>query len=448
MRRAGAGLIVAVLALAGCKSADSKSGDDKSPGGAVGRSRKDRDKDKDGTTGKGPTWLDDVARLPGAGTDIPRGTGTIAKDPKVAAQEELSGRVLDPFGRPARNIIIRVVEVGAAPSAFPFETAVYTNNEGYFRSPGKPGKTYELTAEASLDGQKLVGVVQTKVPSSTLTIQLREDLAAAGGTFPPAPKPSDKVNDNITAPGVAPKAPADGAWVPGGPSSGTPPATIGGSAGGAGAPKPGNGQLPPPDDSLFPGSPKAVKPENVAEGKDPFRPPTATIPGPGAGPPVPALPPLMNPPGGGRSSMGGAGPGKITLVDVLDRPWDLDSVKFGTLALVEFMDTTSEPCREYLPVLKDLQSRYGGSGLQVVGVVCDNVPQKDRSAIAAKYGRDNHLNYALYVEPGTAGSVRDRFRVERYPYAVLLDSTGRMLWSGHPGDRAPLEAAIKQNLGK
>jgi hypothetical protein len=446
MRRAGAGLIVAVLALAGCKSADSKSGDDKSPGGAVGRFKKD--KDKDGTTGKGPTWLDDVARMPGAGTDIPRGTGTIPKDPRIAAQEELSGRVLDPFGRPARNIIIRVVEVGSGPNAFPFETAVYTNNEGYFRVPGKPGHTYELTAEASLDGQKLVGWVQVKVPSSTLAIQLSADQAAAGGTFPPAPKPSDKVNDTITGPG-APKPPTDGAWRPGGPSTGTPPASIGGGAGAAPKPPAGNGQVPPPDDSVFPPAPKPTpKPENVAEKeRDPFRPTPAAIPGP-SGPPVPALPPLMNPSGGGRSSMGEPGPGKVALVDTLNRPWDLDSVKPGALALVEFVDTTSEPCREYLPVLKDLQSRYGMSGLQVLGVVCDNLPQKERAALAAKYGRDNNLNYALYVEPGTAGSVRDRFNVLRYPHAVLLDSTGRVLWSDHPGKREQLEAAIKRSLGK
>src|SRR4051794_25874133 len=105
MRRAGAGLIAAVLALAGCKVADPK-GDDKAPGGVAGRAKnKDaKAKDKDGK-GSGPTglsWLED-GKLPGAGTAVPRG-GAAADprdpnfDPKAAAQDAVGGRVLDPNG--------------------------------------------------------------------------------------------------------------------------------------------------------------------------------------------------------------------------------------------------------------------------------------------------------------------------------------------------------------
>ena len=38
--------------------------------------------------------------------------------------------------------------------------------------------------------------------------------------------------------------------------------------------------------------------------------------------------------------------------------------------------------------------------------------------------------------------------VEQYPHVILLDSTGRVLWSGNPLDRAKLEAAVKQSLKK
>ena len=164
--------------------------------------------------------------LPATGTNIPKGTGTVINDPLIAAQEQLSGRVLDPNEKPARNIKVRVEEIGAQPG--PFETAVYTNNEGYFQSPGKPGKTYELTAEATLGGHKLVGVVQTTVPRANLVIRLHDDLAA-GGTFPPTPKPSDKVSDGVP-PGGLPKTSADGAFAPGVSGGGVPPATIGGSS--------------------------------------------------------------------------------------------------------------------------------------------------------------------------------------------------------------------------
>ena len=451
MRRAGAGLIVAVLlALAGCKSTDK---DDKTPGGSVGKGKdnkfKDKDQDKNPAPGKGGTWLDDVGKLPGAGTGIPKGTGLGPKDPgfdpKTAAQDALGGRVLDPDGRPARNIFIRIDKAGAAAPDAGAGLGIYTKPDGYFSASGfVPGQTYELTAEATTqDGRKLRGVMQTKVPNPIITILLRDDLAPGGGAFPPEPKPTD------TTP------PKDGGWGPGGPATGVPPTTIGG-----GAPKPpaGTGAIPPPADIGFPPPPAGVpeKPENLAEKKDPFKPPPANIPNPYAPPPVPPLPPLppvFGPPPGGRSSGTGTTTGngasaKLALVDTLDRPWGLDAVKPGSLVLLEFATSTCKHCPAVLPVLKEMQSRYGASGLQVVGVMCDNVPQKERLALAAKYQSDHNLNYALFVEPGAAGTVRDQYGVEGYPHAVLLNSAGKVLWRGHPGQKPELESAIKQNLTK
>jgi thiol-disulfide isomerase/thioredoxin len=139
----------------------------------------------------------------------------------------------------------------------------------------------------------------------------------------------------------------------------------------------------------------------------------------------------------------------FTLLDALDRPWEFATSRYGSLVLVEFMTTTCGPCKKVIPILADLQSRYGAGGLQLIGVVCDNAPARERLALAAKYHADHRLNYALFVEPGPEpGSVRDRFQVERYPTAVLLDGTGGVLWQGHPADRAALEAAIRQHLGK
>lgn len=464
MRAAGAILIAAVLALAGCKSADK--GDDKLPGGVAGlkgKTAKEKDKDaKGGPTGL--SWLDD-GKMPGAGTGVPK-SGDATANAKAEAQDALGGRVLDPAGRPARNVFVRIDPAGA-PHNNPSAVGIYTNNEGYFFTRGfKPGQAYDLTAEATQqDGKLLTGVVQTKVPNPILLIVLRDDLPAPagglpapkgpeGGTFPPEPRPSDKVGD-VTPPRPDAKKPADGAWSPGGAITGVPPATIGHS----GAPKPpapATGAIPPPAnlDELTPG--KTVKPENTAEGqRDPFKPPAANIPGnPGgpAVPPLPSLPPSFGPTGGGKSSQGNAttagGSGKLVLLDALERPWGLDSVKPGELVLVEFTTSTCVPCKQAIPGLKDIQSRYGASGLQVAAVLCDDVPQKERVELAAKYSREQNLNYAMYVEPGTAGSVRDRFNVEAYPHAVLLNPAGKVLWRGHPGKKNELESAIKLYLRK
>jgi len=452
MRGATVGLIAAVLALTGCKSTDPKN--DNRPLAGLGAKLKgtpvkDKEKEKDAkpTGGTGLSWLDD-GKLPGTGTSVPK-TNPADPNAKNDAQDALGGRVLDPFGRPARNVFVRIDQVGA-PANNPAAVGIYTNQEGYFFTRGlKPGQAYDLTAEATQEGKPLTGVVQTKVPNPILLIVLRDDLpATAGGlpapkgpnsdTFPPSPRPADKVVEAVP-PRPAPK-PNDNAWSPGGTISGVPPATIGGGA------------LPQPDDISLP--PKPPKPENVADGpKDPFKPPALNVPGGPAVPPLPALPPSFAPSGGGKSSMNsgmttGANAGKVTLLDTLERPWELSSVSPGSLVLVEFVTATCEHSKAAVPVLRDVQSRYGANGLQVAAVLCDDLPQKERAALASKYGREQNLNYAVYVEPGAAGDLRDRFGVEVYPTAFLLTPAGKVLWKGHPGDRVPLEAAIKQNLGK
>lgn len=460
MRRAAPGTIAAalLLALAGCRSTDPKASDDR-PGGLAGLFKgrsKDRDKDKDKDADKPGrdkpgSWLDGVGKLPGTGTGVPK-AGSWGDDAKAQAQDAIGGRVLDPFGRPARNVLVRIAPAGGAPAG-PTALGSYTGNDGYFLARGlKAGTAYDVTAEATFEGKPVTAAVQTQVPNPTLTLALRDDAALPGaaappagggggggsGTFPPDPKPSD------------------GAWAPGGGATGVPPATIGGTG-----PKPpggGAGGVPPPADlGSFPGLGPAVKPENTAEGpKDPFKPPAANIPGPAPGgpppvPPLPKLPPSFPAPGGtsGRPAPGApAGRAKLELLDVLERPWGLDALRPGDLALVEFTTSTCVPCKQVIPVLREVQARYGAAGLQVVAVLCDDLPLKQRAALAARYASENNLNYALYVEPGDAGTVRDRFDVERYPHAVLLDASGRVLWTGHPGRKPELEAAIKKHLGK
>ncbi len=454
MRAARVAIFAALLALAGCKNADkNKSSGDRPTAGVAGRIKKD--KDRHDAVARGPSWLDGVGRLPGTGTAIPQGRNTGDPldpnfDAKAAAQDALGGRILDPDGRPARNIFVRIERVGTTTAGAAGGLGIYSKDDGYFFATGfTPGQPYELTARATTaDGRKLVGTVQTKVPNPILLIVLRDDSAPRikepDASFPPEPRPSD-------AGGGATPRPADGGWGPGGPTSGRPPATIGGST----PPRPpaSGSALPEPDDLSTPPG-KSVRPENVAEGeKDPFRPVPTNIPGGRpAVPTLPPLPPRITPPPGGRSSMStttGNSASKLTLLDTLERPWELDSVRPGSLVLVEFVSSTCLPCKKSIPVMRDLQGRYGACGLQVAAVLCDDLPVKQRAAAASKYARENGLNYQLFIEPGQAGSIYSaRFGVDRVPYAVLLDSSGRVLWRGHPFDRAKLEAAIKRGLAK
>jgi thiol-disulfide isomerase/thioredoxin len=138
----------------------------------------------------------------------------------------------------------------------------------------------------------------------------------------------------------------------------------------------------------------------------------------------------------------------IALVDSLERPWSLGD-RSGSLVLLDFVSTNCVHCKRTIPILADLQSRYANNGLQLIGVLCDDVPQRQRAALAAKYQRDNGLNYAMYVEAGAEpGAVRDRFNVESYPTVVLLNGDGSVLWQGHPAKRTELEAAIKRHISR
>lgn len=471
-------LIAVVVALAGCKG----TGTDPKPAG--------KDRDAPGTPAKqtkGPAWLDTIGKLPGANTGVPKADSWAQPgDPNFNVANEvkgvLAGRVLDPTGRGAKGVYIRVEPAGetATPGA---ALGILADAAGYFMAKGlKPNQPYTLTAEAQIEGKTLLGIVQARTPNPNLTIQLRDDVAMPppgvpslpppqGGTRPEPPGTTmtlpPPANDTIPPMGVpaspAPAFPTDGAWSPGNGVSKPIPATLPprgtnpNPAVGAGVPVAPNNPLPPPGD-LTP--PKPARPENVADGpKDPWKPPAANIPGPPV-PTLPNLPTLPNPgtntpgtPTGSPRSSKPMRPGSnFTLIDTLDRPWDFATSRYGSLVLLDFMTTTCVPCKKAIPVLADVQARFGPAGLQLVGVVCDDGPPQERASLAARYATDHNLNYALYVEPGAKpGAVQTKFGVAGYPTAVLLDSTGAVLWKGNPnlpGDKSALESAIRQHLGK
>lgn len=462
MRRGGAGLLAAVLVLAGCKTTDPKPTDkkaDREPAGTAASRAK----------GKGLAWLDDMNRQPGAGTAVPKADSWAdPKDPgfNVSAEVKgvLAGRVLDPAGRGAKNVYIRI-ELAESPSprkaaaATGAEVGIMTDGDGYFMTKGlKPGQTYHLTAEASWEGKPVFGVAQTRTPNVTLVLPLREDVGLrppgpprGGSTAPPAgstvsPAPGLPPPADLIPPAGMPTAPApdEHNWSPGaGATNRQVPSAI---------PTPGaRPGVPPPDPMDVP---RPAIPERTADTpKDnrfpslPLNIPSPVLP---PSPPVPPLPPPPKDAGDGKTTTRPRRPGgTFALLDTLERPWDFATSRSGSLVLLEFMTTTCVPCKQAIPMLLDLQSRYGAAGLEVIAVACDHGPVSERIALARKYHLDNGLNYALYVEPGKVpGEVRDRYGVEAYPTAVLLDAAGAVVWKGHPANRAELEDAIRRNIGK
>jgi hypothetical protein len=452
MGRGGALFIAAVLILAGCKSTDTKPNDKDPLGTAASRTKSNDNKGQ---------WWDSSgdAKPPAAATDAPA-----ARDP--AAADAVSGKVVDPYNRPVRGVFISVEAVNPPPGA-PAAVGIYTDQTGAFFTRGLiPGRTYNLTADTSLDGRRYMGSVQTGIPKQGLTIVLRDDLAPPGASRNPAagalPPPTglEPASDRIPPIGFAPPAPrpTDGSWAPGLDANKPVPATITPPA----SRQPSNGAppgaIPPPDDLLAPPKPP-VRPENIAEGpRNPWTPPPVSLPGPPslpptypnpvAPPPAPPAPPVFSMPANPTLSTP-ASPNGFILLDSLGRTWEFPGNKSGSVVLVEFMTTDSVQCLSVVSVLGDFQSRYGSAGLQVIAVACDErLTQKQRLDAAGKFSRDNNLNYQVLIEPGdVSGGVRNRYNVTGYPNVVLLDSAGAVLWQGHPNKRADLESAIKRALG-
>lgn len=458
--RFGSGvLLAAVLALVGCKGGAPKPIEKKDPASPVSR-----------TKGAGPAWLEDsMARLPGAGTGVPKAgswsdPNSPGFDPTRESKGLLAGRVLDQYGNGAKNVFIRIEPADAVAKEKDIgAVGILTNEAGFFMVKDLPaGRAYILTAEAkTTDGKSLTGVVQTRPPQVSITIALRDDLGLPPGSENGLPAGASTAgstsggSDYISPMALPAPSPigrvGDGAWAPGaGSAPGAIPATIPGST------LPAPAGVPPPAGVFPTGDPRpGVRPESTAGGDaPPWKPPAVSIPG---GPSVPSLP--LPPPGSPptssvpppekRSSRPVKPGANFALVDSLERPWNFAASRSGSLVLLDFMSTNCVHCKRTIPVLTDLQSRYASDGLELIGVLCDDVPQRERAAQAAKYQRDNNLNYAIYVEPGAeAGAIRDRFHVESYPTAVLLNGEGIVLWQGHPAKRAELESAIRKHLGR
>lgn len=438
MRWAWMSAMASVLVLCGCKATDKKSPDREAPGMAASRTK---DKDK-----RGPTWLEEMKNnLPGSGGPVPKADSWAdASDPNIDIAREvrgvLGGVVVDPDGYRAGNVTIQI-EPAESLGSSGAPMSIVADSQGYFLTKGlKAGQSYTLLVRAESEGRAMIAVQQSRVPNPNLTIKLRDDIhplsriSGEGSRVipPPAaefgPGPTVTSENNRDPPPPADLGPAknDGSWAPGGSTT-----------------APLHKVLP----STAPAPAPTVRPESITGAPKPDWPPAASLPTP----PLPTLPPPISPapapiaPGKPRFSSNRSG-ASIALVDTLDRPWTFQD-RSGRIVLVDFMTTTCGPCKQSIPTLVALQSRYGAYGLQVIAVACDEKPRAERAALAAKYTRDFNLNYALYVEPGSEpGSVRDPLNVEKYPTAILFDAAGNEVWRGHPNDGAKLESAIRQHL--
>lgn len=116
----------------------------------------------------------------------------------------------------------------------------------------------------------------------------------------------------------------------------------------------------------------------------------------------------------------------------------------GKVVYLDFWASWCTPCRQSFPWMNELQARYAGEGLVVVGVNLD----KDRELVKqflAKYP----AQFTVAYDP--AGKTAASFAVKGMPSSYLIDRNGEIYLS-HVGfrekDRAKLETRIQEVLGR
>jgi thiol-disulfide isomerase/thioredoxin len=92
----------------------------------------------------------------------------------------------------------------------------------------------------------------------------------------------------------------------------------------------------------------------------------------------------------------------------------------GKVILLDFWASWCAPCREEIPHLVEWQAKYGGSGLQVIGIAMD-----DDAGAAEKSSRELRMNY-----PVVAGSAKlaDQFGgVFGLPANIVIGREGEVV---------------------
>jgi len=136
-------------------------------------------------------------------------------------------------------------------------------------------------------------------------------------------------------------------------------------------------------------------------------------------------------------SPGGRQAPDITLNDLEGQPVHLASLD-GTVQLVDFWATWCAPCREEMPMLKELNAMYKDQGLRILAI-SDEDPE-----VVKKFVGAHDIPFITLVEDGDAAA---KFGVLSLPTAFLIDRDGKIAETFYgPKPRPELEGRIRELL--
>jgi thiol-disulfide isomerase/thioredoxin len=114
----------------------------------------------------------------------------------------------------------------------------------------------------------------------------------------------------------------------------------------------------------------------------------------------------------------------------------------GKVVLLDFWGTWCPPCRESVPMLKNLQKKYAARPFQLVSISSDDEEDVWRTFVQAQ-----HMNWSEYLD--SSSELQEAFKIDSFPTYIVVDKDGviRFRQSGLAQDtQNELEDAINKTL--
>ncbi len=116
----------------------------------------------------------------------------------------------------------------------------------------------------------------------------------------------------------------------------------------------------------------------------------------------------------------------------------------GKLVYVDFWASWCSPCKQSFPWMNEMQAKYGGNGLQIIGIAVDN-----KRGDAEQFLKETPAAFTVAFD--TQGETPKSYRIKGMPSSYLVAPDGRVIYA-HAGfrddDKKELEARIRQALPK
>lgn len=108
-----------------------------------------------------------------------------------------------------------------------------------------------------------------------------------------------------------------------------------------------------------------------------------------------------------------------------------DIVSKSKYTLLDFWASWCAPCRQEMPVVKDIYKEYKGRGLSVVSISLDDNTDEWKEAVSSL-----GMSWIQLCNPaGGSAEVADAYGVETIPTLLLIDSKGKIVLRGEPAYR-------------